>query len=224
MFQNTRGQVIICGHSKGKRSHAPHRTGAQDQTLRDRVSTVSTFWIGRATGKQLVRSGRTYRRSDGDCLDGAWGSGKSVFLKCWVGAHRLENEGSAQTVYFDAFRHDYLDDPLLGLMSVIADRFEAADERPQALERAKKAVAVLSKPAARLILAAATAGVSELTGVIGDAVAHGSAREVEERLNDGLETAKRPQITDGSLPAGLGRPDAGRRRPAAPPCDRHRRT
>jgi predicted KAP-like P-loop ATPase len=52
-------------------------------------------------------------------LDGAWGSGKSFFLKCWVGAHKLENEGTATTVYFDALSYDYLDDPLVALTGAI---------------------------------------------------------------------------------------------------------
>ncbi len=30
-------------------------------------------------------------------LDGAWGSGKSLFLKCWVGEH-LKRDGNCQTV------------------------------------------------------------------------------------------------------------------------------
>jgi predicted AAA+ superfamily ATPase len=55
-------------------------------------------------------------------IDGPWGSGKSFFLKCWVGAHSVENEGSAKTVYFDAFENDFLDDPLLSLTSAITDR------------------------------------------------------------------------------------------------------
>ena len=36
-------------------------------------------------------------------VDGLWGSGKSFFLRCWVGAHKVENNGKATTVYFDAF-------------------------------------------------------------------------------------------------------------------------
>ncbi|WP_190238221.1 P-loop NTPase fold protein [Cereibacter johrii] len=39
-------------------------------------------------------------------LDGPWGTGKSYFLKRWVGAHKNENGGRATTVYFDAFAND----------------------------------------------------------------------------------------------------------------------
>ena len=49
-------------------------------------------------------------------LDGRWGTGKTHFLKRWVGAH----EG-ATTIYFDAFAHDYLGDPLPNLIAAELD-------------------------------------------------------------------------------------------------------
>jgi KAP family P-loop domain len=57
-------------------------------------------------------------------LDGAWGSGKSHFLKCWVGEHLKRNDCTTQTVYFDALQHDFLDDPLIALTSAISERIE----------------------------------------------------------------------------------------------------
>lgn len=57
-------------------------------------------------------------------VDAPWGAGKSVFLKCWVGAHTKENEGTATTVYFDAFASDYMDDPLIALIAAVTHRFE----------------------------------------------------------------------------------------------------
>jgi len=54
-------------------------------------------------------------------LDGGWGTGKSWFLKRWVGYHRNEHKGTARTVYFDAFAHDYLDDPLVALMGALLE-------------------------------------------------------------------------------------------------------
>jgi hypothetical protein len=53
-------------------------------------------------------------------LDGGWGTGKSWFLKRWVGQHRIDHPGEARTVYFDAFAHDYLDEPLVALMGVLS--------------------------------------------------------------------------------------------------------
>ena len=151
-----------------------YETGFQGIDLLDRS----------ATGKQL--SDLVERIDDPMVIavDGAWGSGKSVFLKCWVGAHSHENGGSAQTVYFDAFRNDYLDDPLLGLISVIAERFEEKGEKPKVIERIRNSGAALVKPSVRIGLAAATAGLSEILGPILDSVAEKGASELGSKLND----------------------------------------
>ena len=52
-----------------------------------------------------------------DSLDGRWGTGKMYFLKRWMGAHK-----GATTVYFGAFAHDYVSDPLPALVSVLEER------------------------------------------------------------------------------------------------------
>ena len=56
-------------------------------------------------------------------LDGGWGTGKTYFLKRWVGAHCLDNAGKATTIYFDAFANDYLSDPLPSLYRPLANVF-----------------------------------------------------------------------------------------------------
>lgn len=60
-------------------------------------------------------------------LDGGWGSGKSVFLKCWVGEHLKTHRDKATTLYFDAFEHDYLDDPLIAPTGALAERLGDED-------------------------------------------------------------------------------------------------
>ncbi len=57
-------------------------------------------------------------------LDGSWGSGKSTFLKMWVGAHKNAFSGKAKIIYFDAFEQDFLDDPLTSLVSTISSTAE----------------------------------------------------------------------------------------------------
>ncbi len=60
--------------------------------------------LGRAeTGKRLSDLLERIEDPVVVALDGRWGSGKSHFLKRWVGAHTLENDGRATVVYFDAF-------------------------------------------------------------------------------------------------------------------------
>ncbi|MBO9400466.1 P-loop NTPase fold protein [Shimia sp. R9_3] len=99
-------------------------------------------------------------------LDGAWGSGKSVFLKCWVGEHLKHHGDKTQTVYFDAFQHDYLDDPLIALTSAISERIERNPESKsaKAWRIAKNAAPFLGKAALRLGTAALVGKAISLTG------------------------------------------------------------
>ncbi|WP_321364807.1 P-loop NTPase fold protein [uncultured Celeribacter sp.] len=103
-------------------------------------------------------------------VDAPWGAGKSVFLKCWVGEHiKAEHGNKATTVYFDAFQHDFLDDPLIALTGVIAERFKRVSSKSKKWRPVKEAASKLVRPAARIGLALATAGASEAAGVIVDA-------------------------------------------------------
>lgn len=113
-------------------------------------------------------------------LDGPWGSGKSHFLQRWVGAHKLENNGKATTVYFDAFANDYLDDPLIALIGAI-DESIPDPKKNKYWEHTKKFAAFLAKPTLRIGLATATAGVSEALGAIAGAGT--------DKLNSTLEEA-----------------------------------
>ena len=92
-------------------------------------------------------------------LESGWGMGKTYFLKRWVGAHKLENNGKATTVYFDAFAHDYQTDPLPALVSALTDRCQHTDEG--IVKKLKTAAFQFIKPVARIGLAAATVGASE---------------------------------------------------------------
>lgn len=116
-------------------------------------------------------------------VDGAWGSGKSHFLKRWVGAHRLENGGIATTIYFDAFSNDFLDDPLIALTGAIGERLPSGKEQKQ-WASAKKVAVKLARPLLRIGAAAATAGATELTGPILDAVIEAGGKETEKAADE----------------------------------------
>ncbi|PND22840.1 hypothetical protein CN934_03270 [Ensifer sp. MMN_5] len=102
-------------------------------------------------------------------LDGRWGTGKTYFLKRWVGAHQSQNGGAATTVYFDAFAHDYLSDPLVALVGALGDRVPASKQSK--LKRVQKAAIKFMKPLARMGLAAASFGATEALNDLGDVVA-----------------------------------------------------
>lgn len=64
-------------------------------------------------------------------LDAPWGAGKSVFLKCWAGEHTHQFKATT-LVYFDAFKEDYMDDPLIALIGAVADRIsDLKDDDPK---------------------------------------------------------------------------------------------
>ncbi|WP_105382887.1 KAP family P-loop NTPase fold protein [Neorhizobium alkalisoli] len=112
-------------------------------------------------------------------VDGPWGSGKSYFLKRWVGAHRTENGGSATTVYFDAFANDYLDDPLISLTGAIGERLPA-EKTGATWKKAKKIAVTLARPALRIGAAVTTAGVTEIAGPLVDAAIEAGGKEAEK--------------------------------------------
>lgn len=121
-------------------------------------------------------------------LDGAWGSGKSLFLKCWVGEHLKREENTTQTVYFDAFKYDYLDDPLVALTGAIADRFRTPEnqqhvESEKRAQNLKKTAWAVSKAAGRIGLSAVTFGATEILSDLGDEIASAVGEEAKAFLN-----------------------------------------
>jgi len=137
--------------------------------------------LGReADGKKLSELVESISEPMVIALDAPWGAGKTVFLKCWVGAHQLENNGTAKTVFFDAFRHDFMDDPLVGLTSAISERLGTQDKKSKPLKKAKEAVSKLARPAFRMGLALATSGATEITGAIVDAGLKAGSKELAD--------------------------------------------
>lgn len=130
-------------------------------------------------------------------LDGTWGSGKSFFLKCWLGSHINDFNGKSGIVYLDAFAEDFLRDPLLSLVSCLDERFEA-DEVRSSLDGLKRATFKLALPAARVTAAALTAGISEITGPIIDAIVQRSESELNEAISSAwrVENTRKKAIVD----------------------------
>jgi hypothetical protein len=116
-------------------------------------------------------------------FDGAWGSGKSHFLKLWTGAHRKENKGTAKVIYFDAFQHDYLDDPLVGLVGAILQEPPEESWSGKAIGNVKSAASKLLRPIARIGLAVGTAGASELAVAAIDPLVDALGKEGEKAID-----------------------------------------
>lgn len=128
-------------------------------------------------------------------LDGAWGSGKSFFLKCWVGEHLKREGNTTQTVYFDAFKHDFLDDPLIALTGAIAERFEETkDEAAQkAWKTAKRVAPTLGRALVRTGASVVTAGLVTKADELAEAAIKAVSGELDEAVADfwKIENGKR---------------------------------
>ena len=124
-------------------------------------------------------------------LDGHWGSGKSVFLKCWVGEHTNDPELTAELVYFDAFKHDFMNDPLIALVSILDEQIK---KDKNLLEKGWKKLKGTAPLLARVGLAATTAGVSEIAGAIGGAIVNSASEEIDKFWE--AETAKQAAVQE----------------------------
>ena len=132
-------------------------------------------------------------------LDGPWGSGKSFFLKRWVGHHQKSHKDDTIVVYLDAFELDYLDEPMVALVSEISTRLEIqSSSYKKYLEQGKKFAAKLLLPAARVATAIATAGTSEVfSAAIGKGV-QAAVSEIDSAATKlwEREHSRREAVTD----------------------------
>ena len=90
---------------------------------------------------QIEALTRLVSNIEGPCvlaLDGAWGSGKTVFLKMW--ANVLRREGF-EVVEFNAWDTDFSDDPLMALQAELGSTLK---RKPNYRAVAKAGVAVVS--------------------------------------------------------------------------------
>lgn len=97
-------------------------------------------------------------------LDSDWGTGKTTFINMWK--HMLDKDDQYNikfnTLYFNAWEHDYIKDPLLAIFSEIESQMkENSPEIKEQLNKVKEKI----KPYVKL---AATSGIKMLTAGILD--------------------------------------------------------
>lgn len=115
-------------------------------------------------------------------LDDKWGSGKTFFLKRWVAAHTTQNNGTATTIYFDAFENDYLTDPLISIITAVSERI--ADKQQKTVNEWKTVATKLAKPALAIALSIVTAGAKQHLDEIGDMIADTTSAEAKDAIKD----------------------------------------
>lgn len=123
-------------------------------------------------------------------VDGEWGSGKSHFLKCW----KNDPADDITKIYVDAFKQDYLDDPLIALVSALDEALETPTDTPTTSQKAvgkmKKIAPILGRLALRTGISYATLGAvrnideyfAEDTESDAEATAKGATKDASKEL------------------------------------------
>ena len=111
-------------------------------------------------------------------LDGAWGSGKSVFVRQWAGLLRNEE---VPVVLFDAHKHDHDQDAFFAIASEVCAQApdRSADKKKSLLESVGAVADTFGSIAANVALLLATGGVIKLGDL--DAPADGEGPGFWER-------------------------------------------
>ncbi|MFI0414252.1 MAG: P-loop NTPase fold protein [Candidatus Thiodiazotropha sp.] len=112
-------------------------------------------------------------------LDAPWGEGKTTFVKMWRG---MLNDQGISSVYFDAFKNDFLEDPLLALIGEINILINDLDKdiKDEFKSTAVGVLKAIGKASIRIGLRAATAGVLDDTALEG-AGAEGEATSIADK-------------------------------------------
>ena len=118
-------------------------------------------------GDSLLSLFKTTQESVVLCLDAPWGEGKTTFARMWLAD--LKRQG-LNCIYFNAYSHDYADDPFIafcGEILSLAEKSFADDKAIQALKRDFKSKA--KKIGAKLLGTTARIGTKALTlGILKD--------------------------------------------------------
>lgn len=128
----------------------PLRIGPNDGFERADLFEYRTF------GEHLANIVKALTAPSVIALDGAWGSGKSVFVRQWAGLLRNEK---VPVVLFDAHKHDHDQDAFFAIASeVCAQAPVPADQEQSLLKKVGDAVRILVPVLANAALSLSTAG------------------------------------------------------------------
>lgn len=158
---------------------------AQDPHVDARAPWENDDLNRRREGEILTRLIQSLSGSYVIALKGGWGTGKSVFLRRL--AANLENQG-IPVIQIDAWRTDYLEDPLIAFVAAAEQRIAA--KRTQSERRREEAKSIsrrLANYAGKLspsLIGGAAEAIAPGSGVVASAVA-----ESAERVGDAVLSA-----------------------------------
>lgn len=116
----------------------------------------------RKPGDALSKLMESFEKPRVVALNGNWGTGKTWFLERWAKHHQTKFADTT-VVYFDAFEHDYISEPLPALVSALGKEIPGEN-----MERIKEAAFKFAKPLAQKALSIAAPGTSEIVAMVGE--------------------------------------------------------
>ena len=125
-------------------------------------------------------------------LDEQFGNGKTTFLKMLAGELREKNH---PVIFFDAFEHDYVDDPFLALAGVILSELDNLKPSKKKKEEFKKKLFHLGKAigGASLKAGVKVATIGVLHGTVNDDIAAAFADASGEATDKAIKTVLEEQ-------------------------------
>ena len=121
----------------------------------------------REFGESLTSLFRNVEENAVIAVDAPWGDGKTTFARMWIAD--LKQSGK-QCIYFDAYEHDYSDDPFVSFCAEIVALSESTFGENDSIRKLKEEfVAKAKRVGGKMFWAAARVGVKAVTGgIVGD--------------------------------------------------------
>jgi KAP family P-loop domain len=123
-------------------------------------------------------------------IDAPWGEGKTTFVRMWRG---MLHDHNMESIYFDAFKNDFLEDPFLALVGEVhhlLDDEEHKEVREEFKRKAIDALKIFGKASLRVGIRAATAGVLDET-VLEGAGAEGEVAKISDKyISDRIDSVE----------------------------------
>lgn len=129
-------------------------------------------------------------------LDGRWGVGKTTFIKRWI---RGSDDKKFSVLYFDAFAHDYMDQPFdalsASLLGILSSKIDKTDSRYQKIKSSAVDVSKrLAVSGAKLAIRFGTAGL--IDGAMIDSIATDISAEAGDLAEKAVEAVLERQAQD----------------------------
>lgn len=118
-------------------------------------------------------------------IDSAWGTGKTTFIKMWEMMINNSNEykDKYETFYFNAWENDYIQDPLLAILTEIEVN---DDKKKQVFEKIKNKGKKIAKPLLSTGLKVATHGIINIDSIQIDNYIKDEMPKLAEKLGNSM--------------------------------------